>query len=190
MGFLVKIHSTWSFLPTNDHIRGFSVLQAHFTGVREKLDIWAKSSLLASTPKELSLPKPLPQTALIHWPPPRTAQSPNLLFKFPATSEFQSSKYTRKSSLCWAPIFPESHAILSPRVLDVFLVFFPSEFIGITWALSHEWVFVYLNGRQEIKEWCGLRSSSVLHPWAPRHSGYLDDPLPWTAADTQCKREQ
>lgn len=134
MGFLVKIYSTWCFLPTNDHIRGFTVLKVHFTGVREKLDIWAKSSLFSSTLKELSLPKLLPQTALIHWPLPRNAlaQSSNLLFKFPATVEFQSSKYTRKSSLCWAPISPESHALLSPRVLDFFLVVLSSEFIGIT----------------------------------------------------------
>lgn len=122
MGFLIKIHSTWCFLPTYDHIRGFSVLKAHFTGVREKLDIWAKSSLFTSTPEELSLPKPLPQTALIHWPHPRKAlaQSPNLLFKFLVTFEFQSSKYTRKSSVLsphlprkpWSP-FSQSLRLLS-----------------------------------------------------------------------------
>lgn len=121
----------------------------------------------------------LPQTALIHWPPPRNAlaQSPNLLFKFPATFEFQSSKYTRKSCLCWAPISPESHDLLSLRVLDFFLVILSSEFIGITQALSHEWVCVCLDRRQKTKKWCSLKSFSELHPWAPRHSGYLADPL-------------
>lgn len=165
MGFLVKIHTTWCFLPTNDHIRGFSILKAHFTGVRETLDAWTKSSLFASTPKELSLPKPLLQTVLIHWPPPRNAlaQSPNLLFKFPATFEFQSSKCARKSSLCWIPISSESYVLLSLRVLDFFLVILSSEFIGITQALSYKWVCVCLNGRQKIKEWCSLRSFPV---WA------------------------
>lgn len=168
MGFLIKIHSTWCFLPTYDHIRGFSVLKAHFTGVREKLDIWAKSSLFTSTPKELSLPKPLPQTALIHWPHPRKAlaQSPNLLFKFLATFEFQSSKYTRKSSVL-SPHLPRKPWSPFSQSLRL-LVFLSSEFIEITQALSHEWVCVCLNGRQKIKKCCSLRSFSVLHPWTPR----------------------
>lgn len=107
MGFLVKIHSTCYFLPTNNHIRGFSVLKAHFAGVREKLDIWAKSSLCAHLPPKNS-PFPNP-----------TADCFNSLASSQKCFSSKSKLALQVPSHLWVPKFKihkEELSVLSPHL--------------------------------------------------------------------------
>lgn len=90
-----------------------------------------------------------------------------------SSSQLQSSKYAKKSSLCWTPTSPKTQALISPRIIE----FFPYDpFLRICRDHSGlvRWLSLYV-WMEDIKEWCGLRSFVVLHLWAPRHSDYLTD---------------